>query len=96
MFVILLKFSDNKEHAGMFMEGHNQWITHGFEDDVFLMAGSLPPNLGGSIMAHNTSRAELENRLKNDPFITGNVVTSEILEIKPAKADDRLQFLLDG
>ena len=96
MFVILLKFSENKEHAGMFMEGHNQWIQHGFDDGVFLMAGSLQPNLGGSIVAHNTSRTELENRLYIDPFVTGNVDTSEILEIKPAKVEDRLQFLLDG
>ena len=95
MFVILLKFSDNKEHAGMFMEGHNQWITHGFDDGVFLLAGSLQPNLGGSIVAHNTTLSDLQDRLNTDPFITGNVVTAEIIEIKPLKTDERLQFLLD-
>ena len=95
MFVVLLKFSDNKEHAGMFMEGHNQWITHGFDDGVFLLAGSIKPNLGGSIVAHNTTLSDLKVRLNTDPFVTGNVVTAEIIEITPSKTDERLQFLLD-
>ena len=95
MYVILLKFSDNKEHAGMFMEGHNQWIQHGFDDGVFLLAGSLKPNLGGSIVAHNTTKTKLKDRLNADPFFTGNIVTAEILDIKPAKTDERLKFLLD-
>ena len=95
MFVILLKFSDNKEHAGMFMEGHNQWIKHGFDDGVFLLAGSIKPNLGGSIVAHNTTLSDLKVRLNTDPFVTGSVVTAEIIEITPSKTDERLNFLLD-
>ena len=42
MFIILLKFSENKSKAGDHMDGHNQWIKQGFEDGVFLLAGSLP------------------------------------------------------
>ena len=60
----------------------------------FLVAGSLQPNLGGSIIAHNTSLEELQGRINNDPFVVENVVSSEILEITPAKADERLSFLL--
>jgi len=54
MFVVLLKFSDNKNKAGEFMEDHNQWIKSGFDDGVFILVGSLQPNLGGSVIAHNT------------------------------------------
>ena len=95
MFIVLLKFSDNKSQAGQFMEGHNEWIKSGFADDIFLMVGSLQPNQGGGIMAHNTSLAELQSRVNNDPFVAENVVSAEILEITPAKADQRLQFLCD-
>lgn len=45
MFIVLLRFSDNKGQAGQFMEGHNEWIKHDFDDDVFLLVGSLEPNL---------------------------------------------------
>ena len=94
MFVILLKFSENKSKAGEYMDGHNQWIKQGFEDGVFLLAGSLQPNSGGSVIAHNTSISELQERVSNDPFVSENVVSVEILEIDPKKADERLSFLV--
>ena len=95
MFTVLLKFSDNKSQAGQFMDGHNQWIKRGFDDGVFFLVGSLQPNLGGGIVAHNTSLLELQNRVNDDPFVAENIVSAEILEITPAKADERLKFLLD-
>lgn len=95
MFVVLLKFSENKSKASDFMEGHNQWIKQGFDDGVFLVVGSLQPSLGGSVIACNTSLVELQSRVNEDPFVEHNVVTAEILEIEPKKADERLQFLLD-
>ncbi len=95
MFVVLLKFSENKSKASDFMEGHNQWIKQGFDDGVFLVVGSLQPSLGGSVIAYNTSLVELRSRVNEDPFIENNVVTAEILEIEPKKTDERLQFLLN-
>ena len=95
MFVVLLKFSDNKGKAGQFMDGHKEWIQRGFDDGVFLLAGSLQPNLGGGIVAHDTSLSDLQSRVNTDPFVAENVVKAEILEIAPSKADARLDFLLD-
>ncbi len=94
MFVVLLRFSDNKSQAGQLMEGHNEWIKRGFDDGVFLVVGSLQPNAGGGIVAHNTELEDLQGRVNEDPFVAENVVTAEILEITPAKADDRLSFLV--
>ena len=95
MFIVLLKFSDNKDQVGQFMEGHKEWIQRGFDDGVFLLAGSLQPKLGGALVAHNTSLPDLQSRVNSDPFMAENVVTAEILEIDPARADARLSFLLD-
>ncbi|HFD86641.1 MAG TPA: hypothetical protein ENJ35_03070 [Gammaproteobacteria bacterium] len=95
MFIVLLKFSDNKGQAVQFMDGHNEWIKRGFDDGVFLLVGSLQPDLGGGIVAHNTSLADLQSRVNDDPFVAENVVSAEILEITPAKTDERLKFLLD-
>ena len=93
MFVVLLNFSDNKGQAGQFMDGHNDWIKRGFEDGVFLLVGRLQPNLGGGIVAHNTSLTDLQSRVSDDPFVAENVVTPQILEITPGQVDDRLKFL---
>jgi uncharacterized protein YciI len=95
VFIVLLRFSGNKGQAGHFMEGHKDWIKRGFDEGVFLLVGSLQPNLGGGIMAHNTSRADLERRVNEDPFVAEDVVTAEILEIAPSRVDARLKALLD-
>lgn len=95
MFIVLLKFAANKGQAGQFMEGHKEWIKRGFDDGVFLLAGSLQPNSGGGIVAHNTSLADLQGRVNDDPFVAENVVSAKILEITLSRADERLQFLLD-
>ena len=94
MFIVQLKFSSNKGQAGQFMAGHNEWIKRGFNAGVFLLVGSLQPNLGGGILVHNTSLSDLQNRVNDDPFVAQNVVSAEILEISPAKTDERLNFLL--
>ena len=72
-----------------------EWIQRGFDDGVFLLVGSLQPNLGGGIMAHNTSLSDLQSRVNGDPFVVENVVNAEIFEIAPSKADEQLKFLLD-
>ncbi len=94
MFVVLLKFSDSKDKAGQFMAGHNEWIKRGFDDGIFLLTGSLQPNLGGAVVAHNTTLPELQARVNDDPFVAENIVSADILEITPAKTDTRVDFLL--
>jgi uncharacterized protein YciI len=93
MFIVLLKFSANKAKAAQLMDGHKAWLARGFDDGVFLLAGSLQPGLGGGILAHKTSFEELQNRVSDDPFVAEKVVSAEILEIAPSRADDRLAFL---
>ena len=74
------------------MKSHNEWLKQGFYIRVFLLAGSLRPNLGGGIVAGNTSLPDLQNRVNDDPFVAENVISAEILGIVPAKADERLKF----
>ena len=42
MYVVLLKFAENKSRAGDYMQDHNAWIKQGLDDGVFLLVGSLP------------------------------------------------------
>jgi uncharacterized protein YciI len=93
---VLLKFSGNKARAGEFMNGHKEWIQRGFDEGVFLMAGSLQPNLGGAILAHRASLSEIQARVKDDPFVAEKIVSTEIFEVAPSKVEARLEFLLDN
>ncbi len=94
MFVVFLKFSGDRSRASELLEGHNAWIRRGFDNGVFLIVGSLQARLGGGIVANNTSRSDIEERLKADPFVAEKIVSVEIVEITPATVDERLNFLL--
>lgn len=94
MFIVFLRFTEKKSQASDFMEGHKAWIQKGFDDNVFLLVGSLQPNAGGTVFAHETSLSDLEKRVASDPFVAEGIVTSEILEVTPARATDPLQFLM--
>lgn len=95
MFIILLRFGENKSQAAPHMDGHKAWIKRGREDGVFLLVGSLQPNAGGAILAHSESLQDIQARVDDDPFVKENIVRAEILEITPNMADERMQFLLE-
>jgi uncharacterized protein YciI len=95
MFLVFLRFSERRDQAGAFMKGHNEWLQRGFDDGVFLVAGSLQPKRGGALIAHNTSLENLRTRVAEDPFVIEGVVEAEVLEVSPAKTDERLRFLLE-
>jgi uncharacterized protein YciI len=94
MFIILLKFSSNKSKAAELMAAHNEWITQGIAEGVFLLVGSLEPRAGGTVLAHGTTRTDLEDRVRRDPFVANDVVSAEVLEVSCSKSDPRLAFLL--
>ena len=94
MFIILLRFSENKPRAADFMEGHRQWLRRGFAEGAFLLAGSLEPGEGGGILAAGGDRESISRRVNEDPFVVEKVVAAEIIELDPGMADERLNFLL--
>ena len=94
MYIISLKFSNNKSSAGQHIQAHKDWVEQGFNDAIFLVSGSLQPNLGGGIIAHNCTLDEITTRVNADPFVANDVVTAEILELSPVKASKPLEFLL--
>ena len=96
MFVITLKFGENKIAAKDHMQGHNDWIAAGLRDGVFLFVGSLKPAQGGVIFAQGESKEAIEIRVQQDPFVAERVVAAEILEVVPGRVDPRLEFLVEN
>lgn len=93
MFIIYLRFSENRSAASDFMPAHNAWIARGFEDGIFQCVGSLTPEGGGAILATGESREEIEARINADPFVEHNVVVAEITEVDVKKTTPALDVL---
>lgn len=94
MFIVLLKFSANREQAGALLDDHKAWLKRGFDEGVFLLAGGLQPGLGGGILAQAASLDAITARVNDDPYVKEDVVRPEIIEMTPALADERLKFLV--
>lgn len=95
MFIILLKFAQNKAQATEFMEAHMKWLRQGFNENIFFFAGTILPSTGGVLLAKDTSLESIQNRVQQDPFVIENIVQAEILEIKPTKLDERFSQILN-
>lgn len=93
MFLILLRFTDRRALAGPFMAAHNDWLRRGFDDGIFVLAGGLQPQQGGALLAIGTTRDDLLARVQDDPFVAEGIVVPELLEIAPARVDERLAWL---
>jgi len=93
MYVIQLYFSANKARAKDFMSAHNNWLQQGFDDGVFVLAGSIDTAKGGAMLAHNESLVEVTARIAQDPFVQNDVVSPTIISINTSKTDPRLAFL---
>lgn len=94
MFIVFLKFSGDTSRAAELVDDHKRWIQQGFDDGVFLLAGTLVPRAGGAILAHGMTAEALRSRVQADPFVAQGIVAAEIHEIAPSRADARLRFLL--
>ena len=93
MFIVFLRFSNNKAAAKTLMQDHNTWLQQGMASGMFLLAGSIQANQGGCMLAVG-EEGDLQAYIKQDPFVINDVVTAEIVEINPALANDKLQFLI--
>lgn len=95
MFIIFLRFAQNKEQASKYMNGHKAWLKQGFDDGIFLLSGSIRPQAGGFILANGQSMEEILNRVNSDPFVEQQIVSAEISEVSPAQAAEPMAFLLN-
>jgi len=93
VYIVLLRFGANRAQASAHMAGHQAWIQQGVDDGIFLLVGGIAPGQGGAVLAHDTTRADLEARVAADPFVVHDVVSPEIIEIAPNLTDPRLAFL---
>ena len=95
MFIVLLKFADQRSRAAEWMPAHKAWLQKGFDDGVFLASGSLADSQGGCILAHGTDLSSLQQRLADDPFVAHGVVGTEVIQATLSKAHAALAGVLE-
>ena len=80
MFLVLLTYDRPLEEIDRTMSAHVAFLHEGYRDGVFLASGRQVPRRGGVILAMAPSRAELETRMQQDPFVREGLARFEVVE----------------
>jgi uncharacterized protein YciI len=94
VYIVFLKFAQNRARAGELMAEHNQWLADGFASGAFVVAGSLDNAQGGVLIARDMDQAVLLERVRQDPFVVHGVVAAEVHGFKPSRLADGLASVL--
>jgi uncharacterized protein YciI len=68
------------------LDAHSHYLDSAFQRGAFLLSGRKDPWTGGIIFARAASRDDLERIIAEDPFLTAQVATYEIMAFRPTRA----------
>jgi uncharacterized protein YciI len=85
MFVIVLTYTKPLEEVDALMHDHMAWLNEHYAAGRFLVSGRRVPRTGGVIVAHGDDRDEIEALVATDPFVTGGVATTELIQFRDSQ-----------
>ena len=94
MFILTVTYTVPLDQVDPHVPPHMDWVNEGYERGLFLASGRKTPRTGGVILAKG-ERAEIEEMIARDPFVTANVGQYEIAEIAVSRTIDGLEALAD-
>lgn len=94
IYVAILTYVRPLDEIDAHLAEHAEWLKAGYRDGVFLASGRRVPRTGGIILAKAQSPAEIEERLRLDPFQKLGLATVEVLPFEPSMAAPMLEGLI--
>lgn len=85
MFLVMITYTKPIEEINNHLVEHRAFLSKGYENNQFIVAGPQNPRTGGVLISQMTDREELSKLLKNDPFLIHDVANYEIIEFLPVK-----------
>ena len=70
---LLITYKKSLEHIDAILSEHRTFLDIGYKNNYFLASGPQNPRTGGIIISQLKDRQQLEDFLKQDPFIIQDV-----------------------
>lgn len=96
MYMINMTFTDLDSVTTELTERHIAHLTDYYQQGALLFGGRKVPRTGGIIISNQNNIAEVEQMLRNDPFIIEGVMSYEITEFNVVMACTEWQTLLSN
>jgi uncharacterized protein YciI len=89
MFVIELVYTADLAQIDAHMKEHMTYVRRHYEAGTFIMSGRKVPRDGGILLAIGTDRAQVEQLVRQDPFVVHGVANYRIIQFNVSqRADD--------
>lgn len=85
MFVIELIYKVDLKQIDAHMRPHVAYLNKHYAAGTFLISGRKIPRDGGIILALGKSREELEELVKQDPFVSHGLADYRIIEFRASQ-----------
>ena len=96
MYIVSLHYTAALDAVDALIPEHVRWLEAAYADGLFLASGRKVPRTGGVILARAMPRAELEQRLAQDPFARHGVANYSITEFVPSMTSPALASLQEN
>ena len=96
MFVIELIYKADLPAIDALMAAHMKFLKKYYASGHFLVSGRKIPRDGGIILAVGTSRQEIEDIAREDPFYTRGLTDVRVVEFRVSQKADDIQQRIDG
>ncbi|MBB6370926.1 YciI family protein [Chryseobacterium shigense] len=96
MFIISLTYKTALENVERFIPEHNDFLDKYYSSGNFIASGRKEPRIGGTILANASSRNEVEEIIKEDPFYIHQIADYEITEFIPSKYNEHFKFFIQN
>lgn len=94
MYIVFLRFAQNRGQAGQWMAEHNKWLADGIASGDFVITGSLESSQGGILIVRDMDQSSLLEKVGQDPFVSHGVVAPEVHKFKPSRLAEGLSALV--
>jgi uncharacterized protein YciI len=94
MFLLLLTNKKPAEEAAKFLEAHRTFLDKYYALNKLICSGPKNPRDGGVILCTASTREEVMDIFKEDPFYTEQISEYQIIEFIPNKCDPRFECFL--
>ncbi|GAA2730288.1 YciI family protein [Streptomyces nogalater] len=91
MFVLELTYTAPLDAVDAVLPDHVAWLERQYEEGRFLASGRKNPRDGGVILAVTGDRAEIEEVVATDPFVTAGVCSYRVIEFLATKTAPELE-----
>jgi uncharacterized protein YciI len=94
MFIIELTYKVPNDRIDQHIIAHRAFLDKHYEAGHFIASGAKIPRDGGIILASASSKKEIEEIIKEDPFYVNTLADYRVIEFTATKKATNIQDLI--